>query len=146
MPELQSEKAQTSAVMMQVLLQCIAQKTPVEQQMMVREHNQMTAVLRDMAEIMCDSPSPAAERIRQRAADLGQRPDMAEIPGYDAISTDHKELSTGLVRSLDDLDELIRGGDETAQKALLRLREHLGPRTLQEFGTYIVGAGMAGRG
>jgi hypothetical protein len=26
MPELQSEKAQTSAVMMQVLLQCIAQK------------------------------------------------------------------------------------------------------------------------
>jgi hypothetical protein len=146
LPELQSQKAQTSAVMIQVLLQSIAQKAPVEQQMMAREHNDMTATLRDIATIMGDSPRPAAERIRQRAKDLGQRPDMAEIPSYETISTDHFELSTSLVRTLDDLDELIRGGDETAQKALLRLRAHLGPRTMQEFGTYIVGAGMAGRG
>ncbi|MEO9256668.1 MAG: hypothetical protein ABI305_14115 [Tepidiformaceae bacterium] len=146
MPELQSQKAQTAAVMMQVLLQCIAQKSPVEQQIMTREHNEMTAVLRDLSTIMADTPAPAAERIRQRANDLGQRPDVAEIPSYEAISTDHAELSTGLVRSLDDIDELIRGGDTTAPKALLRLREHLGPRTLTEFGTYVVGAGMAGRG
>ena len=41
---------------------------------------------------------------------------------------------------------MLTGGSAAAQEALLRLREHLGARTVREFGTYVVGAGMVGRG
>lgn len=146
LPELRSQKAQTCAVMMQTLLQCIGQLAPVQQQLMAAEHNAMTATLRDVAAIVGESSGAAADRLRQRAATLGARPDTAPIPSYDAIATDHRELSQGLVETLEDLDELIRCGNGVAEAALLRLREHLGPRTAQEYGTFIVGQGMAGRG
>jgi len=146
LPELQSQKAQTCAIMMQTLLQCIAQLAPVQQQLMAAEHNEMTATLRDVAAIVGESGGPEAERIRERAQTLGARPDTAPIPSYDEIATDHRELSQGLIETLDDLDGLIRGGNSTGEAALARLRQHLGPRTMQEYGTFVVGQGMAGRG
>jgi hypothetical protein len=146
LPELQSQKAQTCAIMMQTLLQCIAQLAPVQQQLMAAEHNEMAATLRDVAAIVGESSGAEAERIRQRAQTLGARPDTAPIPSYDEIATDHRELSQGLIETLDDLDGLIRGGNSTGEAALTRLRQHLGPRTVQEYGTFVVGQGMAGRG
>lgn len=146
LPDLQSQKAQTCAIMMQTMLQCIAQLAPVQQQLMAAEHNDMTATLRDIAAIVGESGGEAAGRIRTRAQTLGARPDTTPIPTYDEIATDHRELSQGIVDTLDDLDELIRGGNETGEAALQRLRQHLGPRTLQEYATFVVGQGMAGRG
>jgi len=83
LPELQSQKAQTCAIMMQTLLQCIAQLAPVQQQLMAAEHNEMTATLRDVAAIVGESGGPEAERIRERAQTLGARPDTAPIPCFD---------------------------------------------------------------
>jgi len=144
--ELHSAKAQTCAVMMQTLLQCIAQLAPVQQQLMAAEHNEMTATFRDVAAIVGESSGAGADRIRERAQTLGALPDTAPIPSYEEIATDHRDLSQGLIATLDDLDELIRAGNTTGEAALQRLRQHLGPRTLQEYGTFVVGQGMAGRG
>jgi hypothetical protein len=145
-PELQSDRARTIAVMVQTMLQCIVQKTPLELQLMAAEHNDMARTLRDIGEIVGESEGAAADRIRRRAQDLGGRAEFAPLPAYEAIFDGHRDLSQGLVDTLDDLDELIRDGKPAAETALQRLRQHLGPRTAQEFGVYVVGAGMAGRG
>jgi hypothetical protein len=146
-PDLRSDKAQTAIGMIQVLLQCIAQKTPVEQQAMAAEHNAMTAVLRDVGELAGGKGLAASGRIRERAVTLGGRPDMPAIPSYAEIWAAHLELSKALTATLDDIDELLRAGpNPAAEAALTRLRVHLGPRTAQEFATYVVGAGMVGRG
>lgn len=147
MPDLRSDKAITAVGMIQVLLQCIAQKTPVEQQAMAAEHNAMTAVLRDIGDIAGGATGAAAERIRERGTSLGGRPDMPAVPSYAEIWAAHLELSKALTSTLEDIDELLRAGpNPAADAALTRLRQHLGPRTLQEFATYVVGAGMVGRG
>jgi soluble cytochrome b562 len=146
MPELQSQKAQVAVLMMQALLQSARQAIPVQQQIMAAEHNEMTAALRDIAAIIADSAGPEATRIRDRAKTLGQRDDLPAIPAYEELATAYRQLSQSLVDTLDDLDILVREGNTAAEAALTRLRQHLGPRTAREFGTYVVGAGMAGRG
>jgi HPt (histidine-containing phosphotransfer) domain-containing protein len=147
LPDLRSDKAQTAVVMIQVLLQCIAQKTPLEQQAMAAEHNAMTAALRDIGDLAGGAAGAASERLRQRAKTLGGRPDMPAMPAYAEIWAAHLELSTALTATLEDIDELLRAGpNPAAEAALTRLRAHLGPRTAQEFATYVVGAGMVGRG
>jgi hypothetical protein len=68
------------------------------------------------------------------------------MPSWAELSGVYNELSQALVETLTDLDTLIRAGNPAAEQALLRVREHLGPRTAREFGTYMVSAGMVGRG
>lgn len=145
LPDLQSEKAQVVVVMMQSVLQTVIQRIPVEQQMMADEHNQMTAVFREMAELVGPVEGPEGERLRQRARDLGQRPDL-RMPSFEETTSAYHDLSQALVESLDDLDALIRAGSNGAEAALLRMRQYLGPRVAAEFATNVAGAGMAGRG
>ncbi len=146
MPEVKSQNAQTCVVMIQALLQTIAQRVPVEQQMMVAEMNQMTATLRDVSALLGASAGDAAESIRSRAKTLGGGEDVPAIPSYEEVNGTHRKLSQGIVDTLEDLDTLLRSGNAEAEGALTRLRQHIAPRTLQEFGVYTVGAGMAGRG
>jgi hypothetical protein len=146
MPELQSEKAQVAVAMMQGLLQTARQVCHVEQQLMAAEHNEMAAMFRDIGAIIGESAGAEADRIRARSQELGARADMPEIPRWEDLSAAHRELSQGVVDTLTDLDTMLTGGSAAAQDALLRLREHLGARTVREFGTYVVGAGMVGRG
>ncbi len=146
MPELQSQKAQVAVMMMQAILQSTRQAIPVYQQIMAQEHNQMTATFRDMADAIGKSAGPEADRIRGRAKELGGRPDMPALPAYDELASSYRELSTALVDTLSDLDVLIREGNSAAEEALGRMRQHLGPRAMRDFTTYVVGVGMAGRG
>ena len=146
MPEVKSQNAQTCVVMIQALLQTVAQRVPVEQQLMVAETNEMTATLRDIAGLLGSSGGSAADNIRSRAQTLGGRADMPAMPSYEEVNSTHREVSQGIVDTLGDLDVLLRGGNSEAEGALTRLRQHIAPRTLQEFGVYTVGAGMAGRG
>ncbi|HEX6032426.1 MAG TPA: hypothetical protein VFY90_13420 [Tepidiformaceae bacterium] len=146
MPNVTSEKAQTAVVMMQALLQQAKQVVHVEQQLMAAEHNEMTAALRNVGAIIGESAGAEADRIRGRAQQLGSIPDLAPLPAWEELSSAYQDLSQALVDTIDDLDGLIRVGNPVGEQALLRLREHLGPRTAREFGTYTVGAGMAGRG
>ncbi|MGH2609309.1 MAG: hypothetical protein ACRDHF_09500 [Tepidiformaceae bacterium] len=146
MPVLHDEKAQVSVAMMQQILQCAKQIAHVEQQLMAVEHNEMAATFRDVGAIVGESSGPAADRIRARARALGGRPDMPAIPEWATLSGAHQQLSEGVVQTLDDLDALITAGNPAGSEALLRLRAHLGARTAREFGTYLVGEGMVGRG
>jgi hypothetical protein len=145
MPNVTSEKAQTAVVMMQALLQQAKQVVHVEQQIMAAEHNEMTAALRDIGAIIGESAGAEADRIRGRAQQLGAIPDLAPLPAWEDLNGAYHKLSQALVDTIDDLDGLIRAGNPVGEQALLRLREHLGPRTAREFATYTVGAGMAGR-
>lgn len=146
LPELASEKAQLAVVLAQSMLQQVKQIVPVQQQLMVLEHNEMVAAFRDIGAIVGETPGPEADRIRARARDLGTLPELAPLPGFAELQATYLRLSEEVVATLDDLDALIRRGEAAAGQALLRLREHLGPRTAREFATYTVGAGMAGRG
>ena len=71
-PNLVNPKAHATAQMMQSILQGIRQLLPVYDQYLAEEHNQMMDVLRDVAATIGDSAGPAADRIRDRAATLGQ--------------------------------------------------------------------------
>ena len=146
MPEVKSQNAQTCVVMIQALLQTIAQRVPVEQQLMAAELNEMAATLREVASLIGSSSGGAAESIRERGQTLGGREEVPPIPSFDAVNAAHRELSQGIVDTLADVDVLLRAGNREAEGALARLRQHIAPRTLQEFGVYTIGAGMAGRG
>lgn len=146
LPELQSQKAQVACVMMAQVLQSVRTAIPVFQQIMTQEHNEMTAVLRDVGGIVGETSGPEADRIRQRSQALGVREDIPVPMPYDELAGAYRELSEALVETLNDLDVLIRGGNAAAEQAVLRIREHLGPRTMREVGTYVAGVGMAGRG
>lgn len=145
-PEIQSEKAQVSLAMIQSILQCAKQIAHAEQQIMALEHNEMTAMFRDVGAIVGESAGPEADRVRERAQTLGGKQDLPAMPSWAELSGVYNELSQALVETLTDLDTLIRAGNPAAEQALLRVREHLGPRTAREFGTYMVSAGMVGRG
>ncbi len=145
-PELQTEKAQISLAMIQTILQCAKQIAHAEQQIMATEHNEMTAMFREIGAIVGESAGPEADRLRARAHDLGGREDLAPIPSWEELSCAYNELSAAVVATLEDVDGLMRGGHPAGDEALTRVRAHLGPRTAREFGTYMVSAGMVGRG
>lgn len=146
MPELTSQKAVVAVVMAQALLENVKQRIPVEQQLMAAEHNQMIELFGRMAETAGAGDTAAAARIRGRGETLGQRDPLPALPAYGDLQDSYRELSQGLVETLIDLDTLITGGSEAAEAALQDMRGYLGPRTIAEFTTYFVGAGMAGRG
>jgi hypothetical protein len=146
LPELTSQKAVVAVVMAQALLENVKQRIPVEQQIMAAEHNQMVELFGRMAATAGGGDSPEAARIRDRGATLGQRQPVAAIPAYAELQDSYRELSDGLVDTLRDLDVLITAGSAAAEAALQDMRAYLGPRTVADFTTYFVGAGMAGRG
>ena len=146
MPELTSQKAVVAVIMMQTLLEGVKQRIPVELQLMATEHNQMVALCRQMAATIGDSAGPAADRMRKRAATLGARAELPPVPAYEELMATYREFSEGLIETLDDLDTLIQAGNARAEAALQELRTYLGTRSVSELTTYMVGAGMAGRG
>lgn len=146
MPELTSQKAVVAVVMMQTLLEGVKQRIPVEQQIMAAEHNQMVGLYGQMASTIGAAPGAEADRIRERATTLGAIEALPVLPNYDDLQTAYRELSQGLVETLEDLDVLIQEGNADAETALLQMRTYLGPRVVADFTTYFVGAGMAGRG
>lgn len=145
LPHLANEHAQVCAVMMQALLQCVRQRIPVEQQIMAAEHNQMITLFRDLVPL-ANAESEAGTRLRARAQACGAAEELPLPPAFDDVVTRYRELSLAVIDTLDDLDALLSEGDTSAQQALVRVRSYLGQRTATDFGTLVIGAGMAGRG
>ncbi|MCS7294596.1 MAG: hypothetical protein RMK15_02620 [Chloroflexota bacterium] len=146
LPEIQSDRGRVIVQVMQALLQFVRQRVPVEQQIMAEEHNTMTALLRQLPDIVGEAAGPAADRIRARAATLGARPDLPALPPADELAAAYRQLSEALVETIDDLYELQAAGHPGAAPAFEAVRTDLAVRAARDFQTYIVGAGMAGRG
>jgi hypothetical protein len=146
LPALTNPKAQATAVMMQSLLQGIRQILPVQDANLVDEHNAMTAVLRDVAATLGDVTGPAADRIRDRAATLGQTADLPAPMDRPAVADAHRQLGHAIEDTVVDLDELQRAGQASADAALHMVRGHFGPRFVRDVMTATVGEGFVGRG
>lgn len=146
LPSLGNAKAQATAVMAQSLLAGVRQMLTVSDANLVTDHNDMTATLRDIATDLGQTAGPVADRIRQRAATLGQTPDLPAPPDREAQTAAHRELSRALEATLLDLDELQRAGESTAETALATLRASLAPRYQRDVKAITVGEGMIGRG
>ncbi len=145
-PNLVNPKAHATAQMMQSILQGVRQLLPVYDQYLAEEHNQMMDVLRDVAATIGDSAGPAAERIRDRAATLGQADEVPVPIDRDTVMAAHRALGLALQDDMIDLDELQRAGDTDANAALEVIRAHMGPRLVRDVQTFLVGDAMVGRG
>ena len=145
-PNLVNPKAHATAQMMQSILQGVRQLLPVYDQYLAEEHNQMMDVLRDVAATIGDSAGPAAERIRDRAATLGQADEVPVPIDRDIVMAAHRALGLALQDDMIDLDELQRAGDTDADVALEVIRAHMGPRLVRDVQTFLVGDAMVGRG
>lgn len=145
-PNLVNPKAHASAQMMQSLIQGVRQLLPVYDQYLAEEHNQMMAVLRDVAGTIAASSGSAADRIRERASTLGQGEELPIPLDRDAVMAAHRELGLALQATMIDLDELQRAGDTDAHDGLDIVREHMGPRIMRDVQTILVGDALLGRG
>jgi hypothetical protein len=146
LPNVVNPKAAASAQMMQSIIQGIRQLLPVYDQYLAEEHNQMMGVLRDVADAIDSSSGAAADRIRERAATLGQGDEIPIPIGRDVVMAAHRELGLALQESMIDLDELQRAGDTDADAGLETIREHMGPRIMRDVQTFLVGDALLGRG
>jgi hypothetical protein len=146
LPNVVNPKAAASAQMMQSIIQGIRQLLPVYDQYLAEEHNQMMGVLRDVAAAIGDSSGAAADRIRERAATLGQGDEIPIPLEREVVMAAHRQLGLALQDSMIDLDELQRAGDSDADTGLQMVREHMGPRIMRDVQTFLVGDALLGRG
>lgn len=144
-PHLSNPKALATIQMIQSLLQGVRQTLPVMDRYLVDEHNDMITTLREAGEALGDAEGPAADRVRQRAADLGQRASIPAPPDGAEVAASHHELSSAIEANFRDLDELQRAGVASADAAVQVLRAHLTPRYLRQVEAFTVGEGFVGR-
>lgn len=145
LPHLGNDKAIATAMMMQSIIQEVRQLLPVYDGYIIEEHNQMTKVLQAVAAEL-EADGPEADRIRERAATLGQWPDRPAPPDMAAVCAAHLDLGRALEADVADLDVLQRAGNASADRALQHIRAHLAPRYVRDVQTIMVGAGFVGRG
>jgi len=146
LPNVVNPKAAASAQMMQSIIQGIRQLLPVYDQYLAEEHNQMMGVLRDVAGAIGDSSGAAVDRIRERAATLGEGDEIPIPLEREVVMAAHRQLGLALQDSMIDLDELQRAGDSDADAGLQMVREHMGPRIMRDVQTFLVGDALLGRG
>jgi hypothetical protein len=148
MPNL-DPKAQATAAMAQSILQAVRQMLPVYEACLIDEHNGMTRTLRDAAAQLADVDGAEADRVRERAATLGQLPDRPAPPDRAELQVAHTELGRALEATIADLDVVQRAGGAdaaAADQALNTVRAHLAPRYVRDYQLITVGAGFHGRG
>ena len=145
-PNVVNPKAHASAQMMQSVIQGIRQLLPVYDQYLAEEHNQMMAVLRDVAARIDGASGDAADRIRERASTLGAGDEFPIPIDQETVMAAHRELGFAVQDSMVDLDELQRAGNADADAALEIIRGHLGPRIMRDVQTFLVGDALLGRG
>ena len=145
-PALANPKAHATAAMMQSLLQGVRQLLPVYDAYLVDEHNDMIRTLRDTAAALGEATGEPADRVRERAATFGAWADLPAPPDADVVMAAHTELGRAIEATFLDLDELPRAGVASAADAVPVVRAHLGPRSVRDAQTIVVGEGMLGRG
>jgi hypothetical protein len=149
-PNLVNPKAHATAQMMQSIIQGVRQLLPVYDQYLAEEHNEMMALLRDVAARLDGTSGDAADRIRERASNLGSGEELPIPVDREAAVAAHRELGFAMQATMIDLDELQRNGDAadngSADDALGLIRGHLGPQIVRSAETFLVGDALLGRG
>lgn len=145
-PHLSNPKAVATGMMMQSLVQQVRQVLPMLDASVAQEHNEMTRTFREVAVLVGDLQGPAADRIRERAAELGGIADVPVPVDQAPVREAHARLGYGLQDTIEDLDVLQREGHAQADAALDRVREFLMPTIMQNIAAISVGGGMLGRG
>ncbi len=145
-PHLANPKALATIQMMQSLLQGVRQTLPVVDAYLVDEHNDMITTLKDAADALGGAEGDAADRIRERAATMGQRAPLPAPPDGIELVASHRELTTAIESTFRDLDELQRGDVASADDAVQVIRGHLAPRYMRQVAAFSVGDGFVGRG
>ena len=145
-PEVTSSRGKVALLMAQSLLQTAIQRIEAEHAILIAEHNEMVALYKGLATELGACSGAAAARICQRGQSLGQRALLpAPVPAGE-LATAHHSLSQELIHTLNDLDELLRNGEDRATAALAQVRQHLLVRTARDFQTHLVNPGsLAGR-
>jgi hypothetical protein len=146
LPALNNPKAYATTQMIQSLIQGVRQTLPVMDAHLVDEHNGMIRTLRQTAAALGDVQGDAADRVRKRAATLGEWDELPVPLDRDAVVAAHVELGRAIESTFFDLDELQRAGVESADDAVQVVRGHLGPRYLRDVERFCVGEGFVGRG
>lgn len=146
LPNVSSQKAAVATIMIQALVQQVRQMIPNYLQTLALEHADMTLTMEDMAAKLEGVTGPEADRVRARAAEASSSPAFPIIPALEEVMAAHRVLSTAMEENVRDLDAIITAGNSDAgEAALARMRQHLGPRHLNDFATMVV-SGAVGRG
>lgn len=145
-PELTSTRAKMRLAMVQVMLQYLIQHHQHEQPLLIAEYNEMLALHRALAEQMQELTGEAADRIRQRSESLAARPALpSPFPSAQIVAM-HLEVGEGLLRSLDDLDQLLRAGNDRAQTGLDMVRRHIAASAARDYQSlFVLGGGFSDR-
>jgi hypothetical protein len=149
MPFLNNEKALATAAMMQSILQGVRQSFPIYLAALVEEHNSMTSTLREVGATLSHAQGAESDRIKDRAATLGQLLDLPTPVALEETLRAHTELSKALESTIGDLDVIQRSGSAdaaAADAALNAIRAHLAPRYLRDHLSIVAGSGFLGRG
>jgi hypothetical protein len=146
LPAINNPKTYATTQMIQSLIQGVRQTLPVMDAHLVDEHNGMIRTLRRTAAALGDAQGEAADRVRSRAATLGEWDELPVPLDREAVTAAHTELGRALEATFSDLDELQRAGVASAEDAVQVVRGHLGPRFVRDVERFCVGEGFVGRG
>ncbi len=146
LPAINNPKTYATTQMIQSLIQGVRQTLPVMDAHLVDEHNGMIRTLRRTATALGDAEGEAADRVRSRAATLGEWDELPVPLDREAVIAAHTELGRALEATFSDLDELQRAGVASAEDAVQVVRGHLGPRFVRDVERFCVGEGFVGRG
>jgi len=128
---IQSGHAKAKLAMLQATLGFAIQRVQNELPLLVAEHNELTALHRQLATMLRENSADAAARVRQRGDELGGRADVSLPFTPQEIAAACHAMSEGLIATLDDLDELVRAGDKQADELLQAVRAYLGAQSVR---------------
>lgn len=144
-PHLSNPKALATVQMMQSLLQGVRQTLPVVNTYLVDEHNEMITTLRETADVLGDVEGDAADRVRARGEEFGDREPIPAPPDGIELVAAHRAMTEAIQETFRDLDELQRADVAAAEEAVQVVRAHLAPRYMRQVAAFTVGEGFIGR-
>lgn len=147
MPELQTDRARVTLMMIDTMLVSLQRRIPVEQQWMADECNRMSAILGTIAGTLAHEAGPIASEIRSLVSALPPAPDFPAIPAFEAINSAYRDISRTFTEIVGHLSDLAGHGSTAADALLGEARAYINLRVQRDMaGFFAMDAGMVGRG
>ena len=147
MPELQTDRARVTLMMIDTMLVSLQRRIPVEQQWMADECNRMSAILAAVAGELAHEAGPIASEIRSLVSQMPAAPDFPAIPAFETINSSYREISMVFTEIVGHLNDLAGQGSTAADALLTEARAYINLRVQRDMaGFFAMDAGMVGRG